>query len=129
MNKLAVTLWNYKGGVGKKTISLILAEFAVHEGQRVLAIDLDEQQNLAGMLHLTGDSFPSVELRNTLRNYYAQTVLHALQFTNIALVPILGNFPSVMKLADVFDFIHSAGVGHTQATIINVFIFLCACLQ
>ncbi len=84
MNKLAVTLWNYKGGVGKTTISLILAQIATREGRRVLAIDLNEKQNLEGMLCFTEDSFLSVEVRDTLRIYYAQTVLHTLQFTNIA---------------------------------------------
>ena len=132
---LAVTLWNYKGGVGKTTISLILAEIAAHEGLRVLAMDLDEQQNLAGMLHLTGASFPSIEVRNTLHEDYAyedfdlyiidthpvrdDTVLHALQFADIVLVPILCDFPSVMNLADVFDFVHGTGVGQEQAALVK----------
>ncbi len=52
MNKLAVTVWNYKGGVGKSTIALILAEIAASKGLHVVAADLDEQQNLANMLNL-----------------------------------------------------------------------------
>ena len=32
--KLAVTVWNYKGGVGKTTVSLILAEIAAKKGLR-----------------------------------------------------------------------------------------------
>ena len=134
-DKLAVTIWNYKGGVGKTTISLILAEIAAHEGQRVLAVDLDEQQNLAGMLRLTGDTFPTIEVRNTLHEDYAQedfdlfiidthparddTVLHALQFADIVLVPILCDFPSVMNLAGVFDFVHGTGVGQEQAVLVK----------
>ena len=45
--KLAVTVWNYKGGVGKTTISLILSQTAARQGLKVLAIDLDEQRNLS----------------------------------------------------------------------------------
>ncbi len=33
-DKLAVTIWNYKGGVGKTTVSLILSEIAAQEGLR-----------------------------------------------------------------------------------------------
>lgn len=41
--KLAVAIWNYKGGVGKSTIALVLAEIAAQQGLHVLALDLDEQ--------------------------------------------------------------------------------------
>lgn len=134
-NKLAVTIWHYKGGVGKTTISLILAEIAAQEGHKVLAVDLDEQQNLAEMLRLTGDTFPSIEVRNTLHDNYAQedfdlfildthpaqndTVLHAIQFADIVLIPILCDFPSLMNLMDVFNFVHGAGVGQEQAAIVK----------
>ena len=40
-NNLAVTLWNFKGGVGKSTIALTLAQIAAASGLRVLAADLD----------------------------------------------------------------------------------------
>ena len=39
--KLAVTIWNYKGGVGKSKISLVLSQIAVQNNLKVLAIDLD----------------------------------------------------------------------------------------
>lgn len=133
--KLAVTVWNYKGGVGKTTISLILAEIAATQGLRVLAIDLDEQQNFAGILHLTGDTYPSINVRNSLCDDFAQedfdlfildthparddTVLHALQFTDIVLIPILCDYPSVMNLASVFNFAYRAGVGREQAALVK----------
>ncbi len=44
--KLAVTIWNYNGGVGKSTIAHILVQIGAQRGQKVLAIDLDEQRNL-----------------------------------------------------------------------------------
>ena len=51
--KLAVTLWNFKGGVGKSTIALTLAEIAASSGLRVLAVELDEQQKLVLAIRLT----------------------------------------------------------------------------
>ena len=39
-----------KGGVGKTTLSALLAHLFAREGKRVLAIDGDPQQNLAATL-------------------------------------------------------------------------------
>lgn len=64
--KLAVTVWNYKGGVGKTTISLIFAQTASRQGLKVLAIDLDEQKNLSEALKLSRHNFPSIETRTDL---------------------------------------------------------------
>ena len=43
MNNITITLWNYKGGVGKSTINLVLAEIIASKNLRTLAVDLDEQ--------------------------------------------------------------------------------------
>ena len=69
--KLAVTIWNYKGGVGKSTISLILSQIAAQNGLRVLAIDLDEQKNLAETLRLSRSIFPTIEVRTELSEKFA----------------------------------------------------------
>ena len=70
-HKLAVTIWNYKGGVGKSTISLVLAEIAAQQGLRVLALDLDEQQNLAHTLTLADTLFPNINVRSALAHTFA----------------------------------------------------------
>lgn len=44
-----IALANYKGGVGKTTTTANLASFFARDGHRVLAIDLDDQNNLSTM--------------------------------------------------------------------------------
>lgn len=133
--KLAVTIWNYKGGVGKSTIALILAEIAAQYGLNVLALDLDKQKNLSKTLKLTGFLFPNIDIRDNITPDCANedyslfvldthpteddTVKSALQFADIVLVPVLPDFNSIMNLRNVFDFITACGVGKGQITIVK----------
>ena len=45
MEKLAVCCINRKGGVGKTTASIIMAQTAAEHGMRVLCVDVDDQKN------------------------------------------------------------------------------------
>ena len=134
-DKLAVTVWNYKGGVGKSTISLILSEIGAEKGLKVLAVDLDEQRNLTETLKLSASLFPSIEVRAELENSYAdedydlfvidthpsmnEKVEKALKFADIVLVPVLGDYHSLVNLSAVFDYINEVGVGREQAAIVK----------
>ena len=51
-----------KGGVGKTTLSALLAQVYAARGQRVLAIDTDSNPNLAQSLGLTADQADDVPL-------------------------------------------------------------------
>jgi CO dehydrogenase maturation factor len=51
-----------KGGVGKTTLSALLAQVYAARGQRVLAIDTDSNPNLAHSLGLTADQADDVPL-------------------------------------------------------------------
>ena len=133
--KLAVTLWNYKGGVGKSTLALILSQIAATEGLKVLAVDLDPQRNLSETLKLSASLFPSIDVRTTLSDKFSEEdysfyvidthpamdkfILEAINFSDIVLVPVLGDFHSIVNLSVVFDYLHKAGIGPEQAAIVK----------
>ena len=133
--KLAVTVWNYKGGVGKTTISLILSQTAARQGLKVLAIDLDEQRNLSETLKLSQHHFPSIHVRTELKSEYSdddydfyvidthpskdETVKSAMLFADIVLVPIITDYLSIINLRPVFEYVQSCGVGDGQIAIVK----------
>ncbi len=48
-----LVLANQKGGVGKSAVATLLAQHLAREGRRVLAIDLDHQNNFGSALALS----------------------------------------------------------------------------
>src|SRR4051794_20459865 len=52
---LTVAVLNQKGGVGKTSLTLMLAGAAGAQGLRVLVIDLDQQGNASAALSVPGD--------------------------------------------------------------------------
>ena len=133
--KLAVTLWNYKGGVGKSTISLVLAEIAAQNGLKVLVIDLDEQQNLIHALKLTSTMYETLQVRNYLDARFAdedfeffvidthpakdKVIKCALHFADIVLVPVMCDYLSIVNLRSAVDYVASAGVGKGQIAVVK----------
>ena len=133
--KLAVTIWNYKGGVGKSTISLILSQIAAQNNLKVLAIDLDEQKNLAETLRLSSSIFPNIKVRTELKDEFAnedfnfyvidthpaksELIINALKFADIVLVPVLGDYNSLINLRSVWEYIYSSGIGTEQVALIK----------
>lgn len=124
-----VTIWNYKGGVGKSTICLILAEIAAQKGLNTTVVDLDEQQNLASMLSLKPDN--GINVRKSIPDSFTDLViidthpvqndivLHALSVADIVLIPILCDYPSLVNLSSAFDFVYSSGLGRGQAALVK----------
>ena len=124
---MIVTLWNYKGGVGKSTISLVLAEIAASKGLRTLAINLDDQHNLAHNLSLTGSLFPSIEILSSLpegktgdflvvdtHNTLDAITVNALKTADAVLVPVYADYNSLINLRSVWQYLHDlrGGAGH-----------------
>ena len=69
MSKIAVAVMNRKGGVGKTTIALILAEIALIRQNKVLAIDLDSQRNFSDGLSFIKNYFKgSLRIKDTIED-------------------------------------------------------------
>lgn len=67
-----IFIGNYKGGVGKTTGTLNLAEYFSRAGKAVLVLDLDPQSSLSEILVANGDfgSLSELPERETLNYVY-----------------------------------------------------------
>lgn len=70
-----IAIANHKGGVGKSTTTACLAAALVKQGYKVLAVDLDAQQNLTFML--TGNEDPEVSVYDALVRKAALPIVDA----------------------------------------------------
>ncbi len=116
MSKIAVAVFNRKGGVGKTTIAVILAQIALVRHQRVLAIDLDPSGNFTSAFgFLKNSSFKDYfRTKNTLEDSDAdapedwividcppsldEASEHAMDFADIIVVPVRPDYFSLSPL-------------------------------
>ena len=116
MSKIAVAVFNRKGGVGKTTIAVILAQVALVRHNRVLAIDLDPSGNFTTAFDfLKNSSFRDhFRTKNTLEDSDADapeewividcppslddTSLHAIDFADITVIPVRPDYFSLTPL-------------------------------
>lgn len=71
-----IVLCSTKGGVGKSTTALVLAQVFAQAGSTVTLIDADPNQPLAAWAATTGDAMP--ERLNVIGNVNEETVLEAI---------------------------------------------------
>ena len=119
MSKFAAAVLNRKGGVGKTTIAVILAEIALVRHNRVLAIDLDPSRNFSDALGFMKNYFrSSLRLKTTLEDSDAEapeewividcpptineTEKHAIDFADIVIVPVRPDFFSLSNLGIMY---------------------------
>lgn len=81
-----VSIINYKGGVGKTTITSNLVAGLAKKGYKVLAIDLDPQSNLTFSFMKTDDWRKNYSENKTIRNWFKQD-LKPEEFNNLIIKP------------------------------------------
>ena len=116
MSEIAVAVFNRKGGVGKTTIAVILAEIALVRGKKVLAVDLDPSRNFSTALNFLKES----SFRDTLRVNFSledrdadapeewividcppaldDPSKHAIDFADITVLPVRPDYFSLTPL-------------------------------
>ena len=113
MSKIAVAVFNRKGGVGKTTLAVILTEIALVRHNRVLAIDLDPSGNFSSAFSfLKNTSFKdSFRVKNSLEDSDADSpedwividcppslddsTRHAIDFADITVIPVRPDYFSL----------------------------------
>lgn len=134
---LAVCTINHKGGVGKTTAALILAQTAAINGLKVLAVDLDPQKNLTDSIKFAHEYLKdsNIILSDTLRASDAKkdfdlfvidcpprledVTRRAVDFADIIIIPVKGDLYSLTNLGVVYDFIEKANKIPAQAALLK----------
>ncbi|MBQ6775724.1 MAG: ParA family protein [Synergistaceae bacterium] len=137
MSKIAVAVLNRKGGVGKTTISVILAQMALIRHNKVLAVDLDPSKNFSDALGFMKNYFKdSLRIKNTLEDSDAdapeewividcppsfdEASNHAMIFADIAVIPVRPDFFSLANLGIIYSEAQKAGKEAAQLPLVKV---------
>ncbi len=135
MEQLAICIWNFKGGTGKTTISMVISQMAAQKGLNVITADLDPSHNLKRALALSSEMFPTLQVIDEVpkvndfpgANLFvldthpdmSDLVKAALSFADLALIPVLGDFFSALNMGPVWRFIKDTGMSLGQAAIVK----------
>ena len=137
MSKIAVAVLNRKGGVGKTTIAVILAEIALVRHNRVLAIDLDPSRNFSDALGFMKNYFRnSLRVKSTLEESDADAPeewividcppnleddsRYAIDFADIVVVPVRPDFFSLSNLGVMYSEARKCGKEKAQLPLVKV---------
>ncbi len=134
MDKLAITLFNRKGGTGKTTIAAILAQLAINDKKRVVMYDLDEQQNLTDTLADVGNFDVRHEIKKEDETENTdifildcppalnEITVEAIAFADIVLIPVRPDRYSMSNLEIIYREVEKVGkIRHQAALIKNAF--------
>lgn len=92
-----VSVINYKGGVGKTTVTANLAGHAARRGKRVLMIDLDPQTNLTFSFIDLKDWEANHAENRTLRNFF-EPIINENEAERIPLSKLIIHLPHLIPL-------------------------------
>lgn len=139
MEKIAVAVVNYKGGVGKTTLSIILAQMSLMRRRKVLAVDLDPQENFKyglsyDMIQKQFGSLMSVKTSVEPEDadsdadwiildcppIIGEAMHKAIDFADIALVPVQPDIFSVNNLEQLYKLAEGLGLDKNQLPIVKI---------
>lgn len=137
MSKIAVAVLNRKGGVGKTTISVILAQIALVRRNRVLAIDLDPSRNFSDALGFMRNYFSnSLRIKDSLEDDDAgapeewividcppnldDASKSAIDFADIVIVPVRPDFFSLSNLGVMYQTAEKFGKEKAQLPLVKI---------
>lgn len=137
MSKIAAAVFNRKGGVGKTTIAVILAQIALIRHNKVLAVDLDPSRNFSDALGFMKNYFrDSLRLKDTLEDSDADSPEEwiiidcpptlddssrkAIDFADIIVTPVRPDFFSLSNLAVVYSVAAKSGKERAQLPLVKI---------
>ncbi|MBQ7666143.1 MAG: ParA family protein [Synergistaceae bacterium] len=137
MSKIAAAVFNRKGGVGKTTIAVILAQIALIRHNKVLAVDLDPSRNFSDALGFMKNYFKnSLRLKDTLEDSDAEapeewividcpptlddSSRKAVDFADIILAPVRPDFFSLSNLAVLYSIASKSGKERAQLPLVKI---------
>lgn len=132
MQKIAISMINHKGGVGKTTLAVILSQIALENDRRVVAVDLDPQRNFTDAMSFVRDHYDdSLIITDRICDDGDVIVIDcppalgdatalALDYSDIALVPVLPDLFSLSNLGIVYEFGQTHEKAMSQMPIVKV---------
>ena len=137
MSKIAVAVLNRKGGVGKTTLAVILAQIALVRHNKVLAVDLDPSRNFSDALGFMKNYFhDSLRIKSELEDSDADAPEEwividcppsledvsrkAIEFADITIVPVRPDFFSLSNLGVMYSTAEKFGKGKAQLPLVKV---------
>ena len=139
MEKIAVAVVNYKGGVGKTTLAVVLSQMSLIKRRKVLAIDLDPQENFKYALSyeaVRNQFGGSLEVRTAIEQdvdnvpadwiildcppVHGEAMRSALDFADISLIPVQADIFSLSNLDNLYSFATGLGLDKNQLPIVKV---------
>lgn len=136
MEKIAIATLNHKGGVGKTTLAVILAQMALLQKRKVLAVDLDPQRNFTDAMSFISERFANLRMKSSLDRTEAQgnedwiiidcppalnaATRTAIDLADIALVPVRPDLFSLSNLGVVYSFAAECGKSSEQLPLVKI---------
>ena len=138
MSKIAVAVFNRKGGVGKTTLAVILAQLALVRRNRVLAVDLDPSGNFTSAFSFLKNSVfrDNFRVKTTLEADDAdapeewividcspaldEVSKFAVEFADITIIPVRPDYFSVSPLRMLASIAEKQGKLRSQLPLVKV---------